>query len=201
MARPTLLADCIQFRNLQTNLRIILDTTVISLRYFDFKRKIVMNVIQRSEAIKVGLGKGFQDSSSQMAHRECYGYEVCTDGGLVVNPEEAKVVSWIFERYLAGDSLGKIAARLEKQGIPSPTGRPKWNREAIDKLLSNEKYTGRVLLQKTISTGVAQIENDGLMEQCHVGKPKKSKRGPGCPSKQPGPVIRSEIENAFSWLH
>ena len=26
---------------------------------------------------------------------------------------------------------------------------PKWNREAIDKLLSNEKYTGRVLLQKT----------------------------------------------------
>ena len=60
-----------------------------------------------------------------------------SDGELTLNPEEAKVVSWIFERYLAGDSLGKIAARLEKQGIPSPTGRPKWNREAIDKLLSN----------------------------------------------------------------
>ena len=26
---------------------------------------------------------------------------------------------------------------VEQQGIPSPTGRPKWNREAIDKLLSN----------------------------------------------------------------
>ena len=61
------------------------------------------------------------------------------------------------------NSLGKIAAGLEKQGIPSPTGKPKWNREAIDKLLSNEKYTGRVLLQKTISTGASQIENDDLM--------------------------------------
>ena len=61
----------------------------------------------------------------------------------ISGPDEAKVVSWIFERYLAGDSLGKIAAGLERQGILSPTGKPKWNREAIDKLLSNEKYTGR----------------------------------------------------------
>ena len=45
------------------------------------------------------------------------------------------------------------------------TGKSKWNREAIDKLLSNEKYTGQVLLQKTISTGVSQIENDGLMNR------------------------------------
>ena len=96
-----------------------------------------MNVIQRSKAIKNGLRKGFQDGSSKMANRKCYGYEICSDGGLVVKPEEATVVGWIFERYLAGDSLGKIAAGLERQGIPSPTGRPKWNREAIDKLLSN----------------------------------------------------------------
>ena len=70
-----------------------------------------MNVIQKSEAIKNGLRKGFQDGNSKMAKR----------------------------------------------------GKPRWNREAIDKLLSNEKYTGRVLLQKTISTGAVQIENDDLM--------------------------------------
>jgi len=39
------------------------------------------------------------------------------------------------------------------------------NWEAINKLLSNEKYTGRVLLQKTVRTGAIQIENDGLMER------------------------------------
>ena len=124
-----------------------------------------MNVIQKSEAIKNGLRKGFQDGSSKMAKRKCYGYTINSDGELEINPDEAKVVSWIFERYLAGDSLGKIAAGLERQGIPSPTGRPRWNREAIDKLLSNEKYTGRVLLQKTLSTGAVQIENNGLMER------------------------------------
>ncbi len=124
-----------------------------------------MNVIQKSESIKTGLRKGFQDGSSKMAKRKCYGYDVGPDSELVINPKEAQVVCWIFEQYLAGNSLGKIAAGLERQGIPSPTGRPKWNREAIDKLLSNEKYTGRVLLQKTISNGAVQIENDGLMER------------------------------------
>lgn len=100
-----------------------------------------------------------------MARRKCYGYEVDPDGELVVNPGEAQVVCWIFEQYLSGKSLGKITAGLEQQGITSPTGKPKWDREAIDKPLSNEKYTGRVLLQKTVSTGAVQIENDGLMDQ------------------------------------
>ena len=100
-----------------------------------------------------------------MVKRKCYGYAINSDGDLEINPDEATVVSWIFERYLAGNSLGEIATDLERQGIPSPTGRPRWNREAIDKMLSNEKCTGRVLLQKTISTGAVQIENNGLMER------------------------------------
>lgn len=124
-----------------------------------------MDSIQKSEAIKAGLRKGFQDGISKMAQRRCYGYDIGPGGKLVTNPDKVQVVRWIFERYLAGDSLGKIAAGLERQGIPSPTGRSKWNREAIDKLLSNEKYTGRVLLQKTVSTGAVQIENDGLLDQ------------------------------------
>lgn len=111
-----------------------------------------MNVIQKSEAIKAGLRERFQNGSSKMAKRKCYGYKVGPDSELTVNPDKALVVCWIFEQYLVGNSLGKIAVGLEKQSIPSPTGRPKWNREAIDKLLSNEKYTGRVLLRKTVST-------------------------------------------------
>ena len=124
-----------------------------------------MNAFEKSEAIKASLRKGFQDGSSKMAKRRCYGYDVASDGTLVINPEEAKVVTWIFEQYKTGKSLGRIAAGLERQGILSPAGKPKWNREAIDKLLSNEKYTGRVLLQKTISTGAVQIENNGLMDR------------------------------------
>lgn len=124
-----------------------------------------MDMIQKSNSIKAGLRKGFQDGTSKMAKRRCYGYTVNSDGELVINADETQVILWIFQQYLSGASLGKIAADLEKQGISSPTGRPKWNREAIDKFLSNEKYTGRVLLQKTVSTGAAQIENNGLMDR------------------------------------
>lgn len=121
--------------------------------------------IEKSRFIRDGLQKGFRDGTSKMAQRRCYGYDTDSGGELVINPDEAAVVRWIFARFLSGDSLGKIAAGLEEQGIPSPTGKLKWNREAINKLLSNEKYTGRVLLQKTISVGSSKIKNDGFMNR------------------------------------
>ena len=124
-----------------------------------------MNRIEKGKAIRKGLQKGFQDGTSKMARRKCYGYDVTPDGLLVVNPAEAKIVRWIFERYHAGDSLGQIADALESKGVLSPSGKPRWSREAISKLLSNEKYTGRVLLQKTVRVGVTQIENDGFMNR------------------------------------
>ena len=124
-----------------------------------------MNIIVKSKSIRGGLQKGFRDGTSKMAQRRCYGYDTGPDGKLVINPDEATVVRWIFDRYLSGNSLGKIATGLEEQGIPSPTGKPKWNREAINKLISNEKYTGRVLLQKSISVGGSKIKNNGFMER------------------------------------
>lgn len=124
-----------------------------------------MKDIEKSTSIRAGLQKGFRDGTSKMAQRRCYGYDTGSDGELVINPDEAAVVRWIFERYLNGDSLGKIADGLEAQDIPSPTGKPRWNREALNKLLSNEKYTGRVLLQKTISVGGSKIKNNGFMNR------------------------------------
>lgn len=81
--------------------------------------------IAKSKSIRDGLQKGFRNGTSKMAQRRCYGYDTGSDGELVINPDEAATVRWIFERYLSGDSLGKIAARLEEQGIPSPTGKHK----------------------------------------------------------------------------
>lgn len=81
-----------------------------------------MNRLEKSTIIKSSLRKGFRDGSSKMARRRYYGYSTASDGHLVIDPTEAETVSWIFQRYLDGDSLGKIAAGLEKQGILSPTG-------------------------------------------------------------------------------
>ena len=118
--------------------------------------------------IKAGVREGFQNGTSKYANRRCYGYDVTADGSLVINPDEAKIVRWMFQRYLHGDSLGKIASCLEKQGILSPTGKSKWNREAIDKLLSNEKYVGDVMLQKTFVDNLfegKQTVNNGELDR------------------------------------
>jgi len=74
-------------------------------------------------------------------------------------------VQWIFESYSSGNSFGKIAKSLEKSGISSPTGKRKWNREARSKLLSNEKYIGSVLLQKTMSENGCQAKNLGDLDR------------------------------------
>lgn len=47
-------------------------------------------------------------------------------------------------------------------------GKPKWNREALNKLLSNEKYTGDVSLQKTFVEDLftkKRAKNIGQMEK------------------------------------
>lgn len=98
--------------------------------------------MNKSESIKAGLRKRFQSGESKLAKRKCYGYKPGANGELVIDPEEAEIVTRIFTQYQSGMSLGAIAAELSKQQIFSPTGKAKWSREAIHKLLSNEKYTG-----------------------------------------------------------
>lgn len=108
-----------------------------------------MNALQKSAAIKNGLRKRSRDGSSKMARRKRYRYTIHYDGGLEINPDELKVVSWIFERYLAGDSLEKFLPGWSGRAFSSFTGRPKWNWEAIDELLSNELYLGNTINLKS----------------------------------------------------
>ena len=68
-----------------------------------------------------------------------YGY-VLIDGEITVQEEKADVVRSIFGAYLAGASLGKIVDLLAQREIVSPTGKAKWTRAAVDKLLANKKY-------------------------------------------------------------
>lgn len=105
--------------------------------------------IQKSDSIKWGLQAGFASGESKLANRICYGYMHDADGTLVPDPQKAEIVQLIFQLYLDGMSLSAISKELQKRHIPSPTGKETWTSRAIDKLLSNEKYTGTVLLQKT----------------------------------------------------
>ncbi len=119
----------------------------------------------RSSEIKNANKERFQNGTSKLAKRICYGYSQNDKGELIINPKEALIVMWIFDSYISGASLGKIASGLYDNGVKSPTGKDKWNREAIDKLLSNEKYVGSVLLQKTVTVNGTQVDNKGLVDR------------------------------------
>lgn len=63
--------------------------------------------------------------------------------------------------YLNDDSLGKIAADLNRRA-PSPLmSKSKRNREAY----LTRKYTGRAPLQKAVSTGTTPNKNDGSTDR------------------------------------
>ena len=114
---------------------------------------------KKSELIAAGMRNSFRDGTSKLAKRICYGYEYDERGELVVCEREGDIVRQIFGHYLAGASLGQIANYLAEREIPSPTGKPRWGREAIGKLLRNEKYIGQVKLQKTIVQNGKQVAN------------------------------------------
>lgn len=119
----------------------------------------------RSSSIKWSLKAGFKDGSSKLANRICYGYTHDGTGKLVIDPDEAETVRSIFQLYLDGCSLSGIVKELHNRGILSPTGKESWTPAAVDKLLSNEKYTGNVLLQKTYVPNVlkqSQAKNEVL---------------------------------------
>lgn len=76
-----------------------------------------------------------------------YGYKN-VNGEMVIEPEKAEIVRWIFEEILAGKSPGEVAKELNRKGIPSKRG-GRWEGHVINGMIRNEKYTGDVVFQKT----------------------------------------------------
>lgn len=121
---------------------------------------------RKSGDIKWGIHAGFQAGTSKFADKPCFGYQKGSDGSLEIVPEQAAVVQNIFNWYLQGDSLHRIVSKLYELKIPSPAGKEKWTAATINKLLSNEKYTGDVILQKTYIQDFwnhTQAENDWVL--------------------------------------
>ena len=103
----------------------------------------------RSGAIKWGIHTGFRLGHSKFADKVCFGYKKDENGRLIIDEDKATVVEEIFSLYLQGNSLRKIVDKLHERGILTPTGKENWTPMAISKILTNEKYTGDVILQKT----------------------------------------------------
>ena len=121
----------------------------------------------RSESIKFGIQNRMRSGKTILNHRQFLGYTKGPDGVLQIVPEEAEIVRKIFDLYIQGNGVRKIKKYLESHGIKTVTGKTEWSTSTIDRMLSNEKYVGQVLMQKTYTpdflTG-KQVKNTGQKE-------------------------------------
>ncbi|HCG62361.1 MAG TPA: recombinase family protein [Sphaerochaeta sp.] len=101
-----------------------------------------------SENVKWGRRKRFADGQVTVCYTRFLGYDKGSDGNLVVNPEQAKLVRYIFSLFLQGLTFHGIAKRLESEGHKTGTGNSAWYASAVKHILTNVKYKGDALLQK-----------------------------------------------------
>lgn len=79
------------------------------------------------------------------------GYRKSADGQPEIVPEEAATIRQIYQMYVDGSSLDQIKYYLEQKGIVTAQGSHYWSKQIIQNILTNERYCGDMLLQKTFT--------------------------------------------------
>ena len=92
----------------------------------------------KSEDIKWGLRKSFQNPDSKYYQRICYGYTHDQGGKLVIHEEQAEIVRLIYEMSAAGDSLAKISAHLKDMDLRPRGAKRVWEQKKT--LRKNSPY-------------------------------------------------------------
>lgn len=110
-----------------------------------------------SESIGKNIDLGNQQSMREgkipFHYDKTLGYRKGPDGKPEIDPSEAETVRLIYSRYLEGHSLGDIQKELTEKRIPTARDIQGWSRQVIQNILTNEKYIGDGLRQKTFTTG------------------------------------------------
>ena len=123
-----------------------------------------------STNIKWTMKKKFEKGEFMLNYTRFLGYTRDENKNLIIVPEEAAVVRRIYNEFLSGKTCGQIARELERDMIPSPDRKPNWYSSTVQSILTNEKYCGDALLQKTFSVDFLskRQDNHGQVEQYHV---------------------------------
>ena len=102
-----------------------------------------------SANVRWGKRQSIKDGKVTFQYKTLLGYEKGPDGNPVIIPEEAETVRQIFEWYLAGKSVRDIRLALVAGGFRNAVGTTDWTTSNLRSILTNEKYCGDALLQKT----------------------------------------------------
>lgn len=104
-----------------------------------------------SANVKWGKLQSAKEGKVAFSYKNFLGYRKGDDGKPEIVPEEAEIVKMIYERFIAGDSLKTIAEKMQNEKKLSPTGKSKWSTTTIHSILSNEKYKGDAVINKTFT--------------------------------------------------
>lgn len=124
-----------------------------------------------SENVTWGQRKRFADGKVSMPYSSFLGYRKGPDGLPEIDPEQAEIVRRIYRMFMSGKTLGHIARQLETDGIPTPGGKTKWQSRVLESILTNEKYKGSALLQKSYTVDFltkTKKVNEGEVPQYYV---------------------------------
>lgn len=127
-----------------------------------------------SENITWGKRKHFADGKYEVAFAMFWGYEKGDDVvQMIINEEQAPIVKLIYALFLGGHSSYGIAAILDNLQIPIMRGDKGWCASTIESILSNEKYKGDALLQKSYTVDYLtkkMKKNEGEVPQYYLEK-------------------------------
>ena len=102
------------------------------------------------------VAKGQKENALKALHNggdAPLGYDVAFDKTYLVNEEEAQAVKIIFDMYVNGYSYSNIIDKLNDLGYKTKRGN-KFGKNSLHGILSNEKYTGVYVFNKTQRKGV-----------------------------------------------
>ena len=120
------------------------------------------------DLMKMAIRHRFEKGIPSPRTRTTYGFRPAKDGGIVVDEKCADTVRMIYDLAEQGVWYSKIRAKLNKIGIPSPTG-TLWNAGQIADMLHNVMYKGDLLLQKSYKDENRQTcRNEGQVQSWYV---------------------------------
>ena len=170
-----------------------------------------------SANVRWGIRQAMKEGKATIQYKYLYGYRKGDDGKPEIILDQAEVVRKIYDLFLSGTPVRGIQEYLNANSVPNINGEPKWARSAIDSILTNEKYCGDVLLQKTYiddcinkkvkkNTGqlpmyLVQNHHEGIIshETFDAAQAEIARRSAGkSPSKKNAPTGRSRYSSKYA---
>ena len=80
-------------------------------------------------------------------------------GKIVIHPEEASTVQYIFQQYILGSSYTELVKYLREQDVPYDPGKL-WNKNMVARILENRKYIGQPSWPSIIDADTFECANE-----------------------------------------